>query len=218
MVNSLEILAWLTSAYSVTGDALYQDTFWGLVRDHGYAKNALNAKIDSDVDNNDSDTELIFLAYHSLYYARQRLGPDDPLLANVTAMVDAVDASIDRSWRIVRPEMSPLWAGIYLGTAGRMGADKQRDAEAAAWYLRRWMVDNIDWPMDYDERSDLCTKPVPDGHENVPVMTKLLPPSERGIQKWNGDPYEFSSGSGFGEVEPSIWLLPYAIMKYNELI
>ncbi len=51
-LGSLQILAWLTAAYSITGNATYHDLFWSLVNDHQYDKNTGNVKIDSTTDEN----------------------------------------------------------------------------------------------------------------------------------------------------------------------
>jgi hypothetical protein len=42
-----EILAYLSSAYSITRKAQYREAFYALVNDHGYVKNLMNVKIDN---------------------------------------------------------------------------------------------------------------------------------------------------------------------------
>ena len=128
------MLAYLTSAYSITGKEIYRDTYWTLVNDHGYVNNAMNVKIDSVVDENHSDTELIFLAYHTLFYALQRLAEDDPIRQEITAMVDPLIPSLRRTWKLCSNEYSPLWTGIYVGTAGQ--SDSPSVLSKAVWTLR----------------------------------------------------------------------------------
>jgi hypothetical protein len=48
--NSIEILGWLATGYSISGNETYRDVFWDLINNHGYAENALNTKIDSAYD------------------------------------------------------------------------------------------------------------------------------------------------------------------------
>ena len=40
--NSIGILAYCASAYSITKDVKYKNTFWNLVTNHGYLLNACN--------------------------------------------------------------------------------------------------------------------------------------------------------------------------------
>jgi hypothetical protein len=75
--NSIGILSYLVSAYSVTADAKYKDTFWHLALEHDYLRNAVNGKLDNPSEDNHSDNELIFQMYHMMLYALQRLG-DQP--------------------------------------------------------------------------------------------------------------------------------------------
>jgi hypothetical protein len=77
--NSIGILAYLASAFSITGDQRYQLKFWDLANNFGYLYNAVNGKVDNPVEDNHSDNELIFQTYHILCYALQRL--DKGLLA-----------------------------------------------------------------------------------------------------------------------------------------
>jgi hypothetical protein len=75
-LNSLEILSYLATAYSVTRRALFKDTFNKLITQHGYLLNAMNVKIDNPEDDNHSDNELITLAYHALFYSWRRISAD----------------------------------------------------------------------------------------------------------------------------------------------
>ncbi len=232
--NSLEICAWLASAYSVTGTALYRDTFWDLVTHHGYARNALNNKIDGSTDENHSDTELMFLAYHALYYANQRLPAAHPRKAELERMTALFDAGLERAWLLARDERSPLWLGIYAGTAGFVAGAAKRgqatraaapsgasaaDVAAAAWSLRRWAVDLVNWPVNATGRLDTVVQPfVVRGSTSAPLMRDIRPPAERTTSQWNNDPFAIADGSGYSEYQPSVWTLPYWLMKFNGLI
>ena len=59
-------------------------------------------------------------------------------------MVDALKPSMFRTWSIVSSELSPLWLGIYAGTAN-INVDEKAISDAA-WKLRQWAIDLIDWP------------------------------------------------------------------------
>jgi hypothetical protein len=71
--NSLGILGYLASAYSITRNTKYRDAYNDLVNKHGYIRNALNVKIDNPDDDNHSDNELISLSFHTLFYAWYRI-------------------------------------------------------------------------------------------------------------------------------------------------
>lgn len=75
-LNSLEILSYLATAYSVTRRGLYKDTFYKLVKQHGYVLNTMNVKIDNPDDDNHSDNELITLAFHAMFYSWQRISAE----------------------------------------------------------------------------------------------------------------------------------------------
>lgn len=78
-MNSLEILSYLASAYSLTRDPLYKSTFDKLVNQHGYVRNMMNVKIDNPLDDNHSDNELMMLSFHTFFYAWYRIdGQKEP--------------------------------------------------------------------------------------------------------------------------------------------
>jgi hypothetical protein len=64
-------------------DEKYRDAFWNLTVNYGYGRNMLNAKIDCPVEDNHSDNELLFLAYHIMFYSLDRLSSEDPNVATI---------------------------------------------------------------------------------------------------------------------------------------
>ncbi len=218
--NSLEILAWLTQAYSITGNRKYKETYEDLVKHHKYVENTYNVKIDSNVDENHSDTELIMLAYHSLFYASQRLGDEHPRKQEVREMVEPMLPSLRKTWILVAGELSPLWLGIYAGTAQQThGVNDVAKASAVA-SLQRWALDFIQWEIKGTQRIDLdINEHFTARYSDVPIMRHIRPPSEREASEWNNDPFMVNpGGNGKAEYEPGTWLFPYYIMKYNGLI
>jgi len=159
--NSLEILAWCASAYSITGKVLYKDTFWRLVNDHGYDKNVLNVKIDSCVDENHSDTELIMMAFHSMFYSLWRLDEHSTDVVmqqrykDVKEMCEPIVPGLRRTWQLLKGEKSPLWYGIYAGTAKQSWQVDQEDRDGSTWSLRHWAIDMINWSILGSQRIDL---------------------------------------------------------------
>jgi len=219
--NSLNILAYSVSAYSVTKDVKYKKLFWDLAMNYGYLNNAFNGKIDYPEEDNHSDNELMFQGYHILYYALQRLKSSkvqysEEMKSDIEEMVDALKPSIERTYSIVQGELSPLWLGIYAGTAGMKISEEQ--IASATWTLRHWALDLIEWPVDNTPRWDITPSPFYSRDSTDPLMRQIVPPQQRQTNKWNSDPFEYAGGSGWGEEYPAIWRLPYFLMAYNGLI
>jgi len=217
--NSIGILGYLASAYSITKDEKYQKTFWDLAINHGYIKNCLNGKIDNPDEDNHSDNELLFQAYHILFYALQRLPESDTsgVREEVQRMVDALVPAIQRFWSIVKGEKSPMWLGIYGGTCGQPVTSEE--VSDSVWTLRRWAIDFIRWEIDNTNRWDVTDSPFhARDHEDQPLMRQIRPPSERASHKWNSDPFVWTDDNGMSEEMPSIWAYPYWLMRYNGLI
>jgi hypothetical protein len=224
-VNSVEILGYLASAYSITQDVKYKDAFWDLALNYGYIYNANNAKVDNPQEDNHSDNELIYMGYHVLLYSLQRLKGEGgtgqgggALVADVQAMVDALVPSLERSWSIVRGERSPLWLGIYAGMGAGLARLCPSSYSDAVWSLRRWAVDLVSWPVVNSERFDLNLSPFSARDSTNAESQEIISPQERATGHWNGDPFQLDGGSGTSESEPSVWRLPYYLMRYNNLI
>lgn len=219
--NSLGILAYLVSAYSITADEKYSKMFWNLGLNYDYIYNVNNAKVDNPAEDNHSDNELLFQTYHILFYSLRRLQNNPSLQSQeiereVTAMVEVLKPSIERLWCIVQGEKNPLWLGIYAGAAGMKVLEE--DISDAAWTLRRWSIDMIAWPVDNSLRWDVTLSPFYGRDSTDPLMRQILPPSERSTQKWNSDPFKYGGGSGYSEEYPGIFNMPYFIMRYYGLI
>ncbi|CAM9560031.1 unnamed protein product [Ectocarpus fasciculatus] len=217
--NSVGILAYTASAYSITRDEKYKKTFWDLAINYDYLIAALNGKIDSPAEDNHSDNELFFQAYHIALYALQRLKGQEgsELYADVEKMVNALLPSMERTYALINGEMSPLWLGIYAGTGGQQVSDAA--ISSAVWTLRHWAVDLIEWPISNDERWDITESPFFVRDSTVPLMRQIRPPSERASRKWNTDPFTLGDqDSGMSEEYPANWRFPYYLMRFNKLI
>jgi hypothetical protein len=215
--NSIGILGYLASAYSVTKDEKYQKMFWELGINHGYIKNCLNGKIDNPDEDNHSDNELLFQAYHILFYALQRLPESDAARPEVQRMVEALQPALHRFWSIVQGEKSPMWMGIYGGTCSQPVT--AQEVSDSVWTLRHWAIDFIQWEIDNTNRWDVTASPFhARDHEDEALMRQIRPPSERSSHKWNTDPFVWTADNGMAEEMPSIWAYPYWLMRYNGLI
>ena len=137
-------------------------------------------------------------------------------------MVKPLIPSLKKTFMLMKGELSPLWLGIYAGTAQQSDMIKDSDLSDATWSLRKWALDLISWEIQGTQRIDLDfnehfqARMQAQGH---PLMRHIRPPAERAAGEWNADPFDTNpGGSGMSEYEPGTWLLPYYIMLYNGLI
>jgi len=210
--NSMQILSWLLTAYNKTGEQLFMDSYRQLTEQHGYAINIVNQKITQPSDDNFSDDELAHLPYFTYLWSERR-------------DLDAAFArSINRARKILRGEKSSLWNMIYAVALSRLGADAQGGMEVdpnlledAAWTLRTWPTEQIQWPVSNLARQDQLRSPYLT-RSNTAQSLRLFPYDENSMYRWNGNPYEYGSGSGQTEYDPSAWLLPYWMGRYYGFI
>ena len=222
-LNSLQILGWLSGAYSITGNQKYHAKFWELVNEHKYVQNTVNVKIDSALDENHSDTELIMLAYQALFYAYERLPAHHERKSQVWDMVSLMVPSLQKTFLLLKGELNPLWLGIYAGTAAQTAHVTEKDISDVVWSLRHWAIDNINWNIMGSQRIDLDISHVflvrPFTDPTKTIMRHIRPASERASAEENRDPFEVNPGGASDcEYEPGVYLLPYYIMAYHKLL
>jgi hypothetical protein len=201
-LNSLEILSHLKVAEHVTGDRKYYEAAQELITKHGYAKNTINQKITVPIEVNHSDDELAFVAYYGLLRYEK-----DPELRKIYL------ASIERSWKIERPEVSPFFNFVY-GSATDGGFDL---AESIEWF-RDVPLDTVRWSVDNHGRRDVLIADDLTRFGRSQAAT-LLPISERPVMRWNGNPFEVNGGEGGrAKLDGTFWLLPYWMGRYHGFI
>ncbi len=197
-LNSLEILSFLRVAHHVTGEPRFLEAYYDLAVRHHYAENTIKQKVVPPGEVNHSDDELAFLSYYGLF----RYETDKKLRAIYVK-------SMERSWAIEKPEKNPLWNYIATYALGR-----DCGLEDAVETLRDVPLDLISWRMKNSQRADVEVdqRLARDGRRQA---TRPFPPSERGMLKWNGNPYLLNDGdAGRIEDEGAFWLLPYWMGRY----
>jgi hypothetical protein len=201
-LNSLEVLSYLKTTYHVTGDEKYQEHYLKLACDHHYALNTLYQKIVYPGHVNHSDDELAIIAYDPLLRYET-----DPWLRAVYL------ASLERTWRIERPEHSPFQNYIYGAVTGKFC-----DVEESLATLRDIPWDTVQWMMKNSHRADLV-EDVRMGRFAERQATTVIKPHERAMLKWNGNPYRLDGGgAGHGEDDGAYFLLPYWMGRYYGFI
>jgi hypothetical protein len=212
-LNSAEIIGILQFAYAITGNETYKAKGMELLNKHGYLENIMNPMknisftkgyihqgIELGTEWNHSDDLLAFDAYWILY--RYAFNND---------LKKKYAAAIRDHWEHEKHEKNPLWNFVYASTK-----PKDFDLEGALWTLRRFPLDMVDWTVQNSHRQDITKLP-----ENFrgQQLKELLPPGERRITRWNGQPFVLDGGSG-GHIELAgdEYLLPYWMGRYLKII
>ncbi|MEX0612119.1 MAG: hypothetical protein WD229_08355, partial [Pirellulales bacterium] len=199
--NSVEILSFLAVAHHVTGDKKYQRELARLFDEERYSELILTPKLSAPSEFTYIDDQLLALSYRGLLaYDRE------------PKRRAAYLESLRRWFEVVRRDHSPLYAFVYGGV---MGGDF--GAIGCVDFLRDSPLDMVDWTVDNRAREDLRLVRLP-VIEDLQV-DRLLLPSERGLNKWDGNPYRAIQGSGgFDESSSVHWLLPYWMGRYYGII
>lgn len=215
-LNSSNLIAMLQTAWRFTQKEKYRQKAFELMEKHGYLTNLLrpmreigeapaSASADSKMLSdswNHSDDEMYFLGYWGLYrYA-----------FNDTLRVQYKQAILDH-WQAERPEQEAAW-NLFTALTGTPTYDRD---EAIAW-LQNHPLDLIDWRIQNSHRKDLEFLP-PNFRKQT--TRRVLPPSERPIQRHNANQFILDRTSSNGTSEHSagdIWLLPYWLGRYLGVI
>jgi len=202
-LNSLQILSHLKVCYHLTGDPKYQQEYERLIREHGYAFNAVHQKKLPPYHVNHSDDELAALAFYPLL-----LYEEDPALRALYRL------GARRSWEIERPEKSPLFNFIY-GVADPQMAD----AAASAETLQDMPMDTRYYDIDNRHCADIRIDEELRGRFGVTQSAQPLRRSQSGMLKWNGNPYSLVwEGQQSAEDDGTFFLLPYWMGRYYGFI
>jgi streptogramin lyase len=196
-VNSVEILSYLKLAYHVSGKTRYQNEYLKLLNEHNYAGNVRHAKTTNPTWRTHIDDELLALAYPCLL-----IHEDDPKLRHLYC------ESLDHWYAAVKADCSPFFEFIYGACSGQTP-----QLEISAAYLRDASLDLIRWTVDNSRREDIRIARMPEW-ENLQT-NRLLPPSERGVIRWDENPWKAVQGDGGNTESDGVWwLLPYWMGRY----
>jgi hypothetical protein len=205
-LRALHILSHLRVALHMTSSAAYrakyQKAYNDLIGTHRYHLLTRNQKIMVPGSINHSDDELAFLSYYPLL-----LYEKDPRLLEVYRQ------SLERSWRIERPERNPLWNVIYAAGSGAAAFDREESLRT----LREIPMDTIEWSVANSNRLDVPIDPIADRAGRKQALI-VLPYDELPMSKWNGNPYALDGGNGGrSEDDGAYFLLPYWMGRFHKL-
>jgi hypothetical protein len=201
-LNSLQLLSFLKTVAHITGQARYEKEYQKVAWDLKYA-DWITRLNEFRQEMNYSDEELAMLPYYCVFRYEK-----DP------ALLKAYRKGVDEWWKNIRREANPLWTFIYL--TGQPEA--QVDVSAAVWTLYRMPMDTIEWTVKNSHRRDIEWATAVDRFNRREALT-LLPPDERPVSKWNGNPFVVDGGAdGHGEDDGAAFLLPYWMGRYHKFI
>jgi hypothetical protein len=218
-LNSLELLSHLKVADHIVGGTRYSQAARELIERHGYAMNTVWQKHIWPPIVNHSDDQLAFLSYYPLLWYER-----DPKLRKIYL------AGLERSWRIERPEHSPLFDFVYAAcrqaswwtepgkrpTEAHIAPKDYDQSQCVEWF-RDVPLDLIEWTVKNSDRKDLGELKT-SRHRRV-TSAAVLPVSERPLMRWNGDPYELDGGAdGHARDDGTFILLPYWLGRYHRLL
>lgn len=126
---------------------------------------------------------------------------------------EAILKAMDDWFENERREKNPLWNVIYeLGRGENLELRKAsvETLERLPLDLRKWRVENS-----WRKELPLAGKADRFGKRETTV---LLPPDERAVMKWNGNPFVLDGGGdGSSEDDGTTFLLPYWMGRYYKL-
>ena len=197
--NSSQILSFLQAGYALTGQQRFADATLYLAIKHGYAQNMVQAKKYGPFEINFVDNQLSFFPYYIL----GRYNKEPAINSNF-------EKGLRRSWHIVSKDRTPMWNIISSAALG-----EDCDLEAARTELENIPMDMIMWSMENSHRWDLIADPLT-GRMGEKQSVKPIPVAERGVTKWNINPYKLDSGdSGHEENDGAYFLLAYWMGRFH---
>jgi len=197
-INSLQILSFLNAGFYMTNDSKYNNAAKLLETRYGYAQNIIQLKKYGPFDVSFVDNQLSFLPY----YVMGKYSSDND-------MKPYFEKSITRTWNIVQKDKIAMWNIITS-----VVLEKNCGLSDALDELQSTPMEMINWEMVNSHRWDLPHDPMVDrmGKEQ---STRPIPAAERGITKWNLNPYLLDSkGDGTGENDGAYFLLAYWMGRY----
>jgi len=197
-LNALELLSFLKVTEHMTDDARYAAEYKKVAVQMKYAEQAARY-LELRVEINYSDEELAMLSFYPFFrYAKGA----------------SVRRGLDQWWANCRREKNPLWTYIYL--AARQ--ESKVDLDGAIKTLDRIPMDLISWKVVNSDRKDVTMDKELDRANERQAQT-WLPPDERPVMKWNGNPFVVNGGNGgFSEDDGAFFLLPYWMGRFMGVI
>lgn len=200
--NSLEMLSYLKTCYHVSGDEKYQEEYLKLVRDHHFALNCIQYKID-DKHVTHIDDHLTFIVMPALLRYEK-----DPSLRQIYLM------GLHHHWESQRIERCPYWNVFYGAMTG-----EYCDLENAVKSLEEIPLDLTTLPVTNSKRPDIVWSEGQDFYGGGPQLVAPLPYDEKIHTNYDGNPFRPDGGNGLRYWDATnIFLVPYWAARYFGMI
>ncbi len=201
-INSVEMLSFLKLAHEVTGEDKYARHYRGLIEEHHYAQNALEAPNLNPAWRTYIDTELLAFAYPALL-----------ALETDASLRQTYRMSFERWHDSIRADANPFFEFLYAVYAD----PEHANLTGALAFLRDVPLDLIRWTMDNSNREDLQLRRAP--VMEVLQTSRLLPPAEICYTRTDQNPWAAVQGDdGRTESDGVFFLLPYWMGRYHRFI
>lgn len=204
-INCYEMLSFLLLTEHITGDAKYHREFDRLVEKYDFAKHLRRPKSYGITERTRIDDDLLSMIIPTFVMVEK-----DP------ARLAALQEGYSWLYTTVKDDQNPFFNFTYTWAGLK---DTHHDQSAA--FLRDAPLDLRQFGIDSSQREDVDVRRYP--MLEVQQTERILPPSERGVMRWDKNPWEVFSGD-FGDAEGSressgvYWLLPYWFGRYLEII
>ncbi len=200
-INAVEILSYLKLAYHVSGKKYYQNEYNKLLNEHNYRDYIVKAKSVLPGWRTYIDDELLLLAYAALLMYEDNL-----------ELKALYQKSLNNWYDALKDDDSPYFYFFYNAFAGN-----KVKHDRSIFVLKDNPLDLIRWRVDNSKREDLHMTHSPILEDTQ--TSRLVPPSERGIMRWDKNPWKAIQGNGgHSESDGVYWLLSYWMGRYYSLI
>jgi hypothetical protein len=200
-LQALEILSFMKTAATLTGDQKFTEAYRQLV-EMGYPEYTVRQRNTPPPSENIAhfEDQLALWSYWNLLRFEK-----DPELRSIYRR------SLERSYEAIRIEQNPWYNFVYATLTGNEG-----EIEAASNHLRGWPLDLVVWSYQNSHRSDLRKPP---GYLAYVGGSRTFLPRETEPMRWDHWTMQADGGTGGRDVaEPSGWLLAYWMGRYHGLI
>ncbi|WP_026631203.1 ligand-binding sensor domain-containing protein [Dyadobacter alkalitolerans] len=198
--NSMELLAFMTLAYHVTGNKKYENEYIRLIKDEKYLENM------GEVTNQNPAWFIYFdVVLQAYLYPILLKCEKDPERLNF------YKAHLNKWFEKRKADHNPLINFIYSYSSGQ-----KAELDNSIDFLVDTPLDLIDWPIDHSKREDLKIVRTPVLEDQQ--VDALQPASIRMTVRWDKNPWTMAGGNPQVEREPVFWLLPYWMGRYINMI
>ncbi len=199
-VNGLEVLAYMQSAFAVTGDQKFEKGLKQLVG-YGYAENTIRQKNTFPPSTLAPwDDNLAFESYNTLLRYTT-----DPQLRSIYLR------SLERSWEVKKMEHIPWFNFSYGALSGN-----DCEVEQSIKHLREWTLDCGEYNYRNSLRDDLFVEP---GYTSYEGGLKAMSPRETSVKSGSRRAIDLDGGNNGNVIkEPTGFLRDYWMGRYHGFI